>query len=134
MLELWRSTRGEHASTPDRADDLRRLLSRDPGSLIVADAGGSIVGAVIAACDGWRGNLYRLAVNAGYRRRGVALALVRAGEAHLRRRGIARVTALVAFADEAAASFWDAAGYPRDRAIGRRVRNLRPSEIVDESA
>jgi hypothetical protein len=34
------------------------------------------------------------------------------------------VTALVAFEDEAAGAFWEAAGYPKDRQIGRRVRNL----------
>jgi len=34
------------------------------------------------------------------------------------------VTALVAFEDEAAGGFWDAAGYPPDEAIDRRVRNL----------
>jgi hypothetical protein len=34
------------------------------------------------------------------------------------------VTAPVALEDEAAGSFWDSAGYPRDREIGRRVRNI----------
>lgn len=34
------------------------------------------------------------------------------------------VTALVAFEDQAAGSFWDAAGYPQDAEIGRRVRNI----------
>jgi hypothetical protein len=35
-----------------------------------------------------------------------------------------RVTALVAFDDEVAGAFWESAGYPLDREIGRRVRNL----------
>ncbi|HEX7244323.1 MAG TPA: hypothetical protein VF245_02005 [Solirubrobacterales bacterium] len=43
---------------------------------------------------------------------------------HLRDRGARRVTALVAFEDERAGGFWEAVGYPRDREIGRRVRNL----------
>jgi ribosomal protein S18 acetylase RimI-like enzyme len=46
------------------------------------------------------------------------------GEESLRRRGAVRVTALVAFEDEIAGGFWDAAGYPPDPAIGRRVKNL----------
>ena len=46
-----------------------------------------------------------------------------AGEDYLRDRGARRVTALVAHDDEAE-KFWDAAGYPLDREIGRRVRNL----------
>jgi len=49
---------------------------------------------------------------------------VQAGEESLRRRGAQRVTALVAFDDRVAAGFWDAVGYPTDRQIGRRVRNL----------
>lgn len=123
VLELWEQTRSEHASTPDQPEDLRRLLAWDAGSLLVADAGGTILGALIAASDGWRGNMYRLAVRAEHRRRGIALALVRAGEEHLRRQGVSRVTALVAYEDDAAGPFWEAAGYPRDREIGRRVRN-----------
>ena len=68
--------------------------------------------------------MYRLAVRDGDRREGIGLALTRAGENHLRERGARRVTALVANEDEVAAGFWESAGYPRDREIGRRVRNL----------
>jgi hypothetical protein len=51
----------------------------------------------------------------------VGLALVRAGEEHLRKQ---RITALVGYEDEVVSAFWEFAGYPRDRQIGRRVRNL----------
>jgi len=124
VLELWQQARSEHATTADRLGDVERLLSQAAGSLLVADADGEILGALIAAWDGWRGNMYRLAVRSDHRRRGIGLALVRAGEEHLRQQGAARITALVAFEDEAAAAFWENAGYPRDREIGRRVRNL----------
>ena len=124
VLELWELTRSEHATTPDRLEDLQRLLSHDAGSLLVADAGGAIVGALIAASDGWRGNMYRLAVCGEHRRAGIGLALVRAGEQHLGRQGANRITALVAYEDDIAVSFWEAAGYPQDDEIGRHVRNL----------
>ena len=58
------------------------------------------------------------------RSQGIGIALTRAGEEYLRRCGIRRVTALVAFEDDAAGAFWEFAGYPRDEEIGRRVRNL----------
>jgi ribosomal protein S18 acetylase RimI-like enzyme len=109
---------------PDRLDDVQRLLTHDADSLLVADAGGAILGALIAASDGWRGNMYRLAVHVEHRRAGIGLALVRAGEQHLRRQGADRVTALVAHEDDIAVSFWEAAGYPQDHEIGRHVRNL----------
>jgi ribosomal protein S18 acetylase RimI-like enzyme len=124
VLELWEQTRSEHATVPDRLGDLQRLLSHDAGSLLVAEASGAIVGALVAASDGWRGNMYRLAVRVERRRAGIGLALVRAGEQHLRSQGANRITALVAYEDDIAVSFWQAAGYPQDHEIGRHVRNL----------
>jgi ribosomal protein S18 acetylase RimI-like enzyme len=124
VLDLWAQARSEHSSTPDRLADVERLVEDSPAALLVAERDGEIVGALIAAWDGWRGNMYRLAVRDGHRRRGIGLALTGAGEEYLRGCGARRVTALVAFDDEAAGGFWDSAGYPVDREIGRRVRNL----------
>jgi ribosomal protein S18 acetylase RimI-like enzyme len=124
VLDLWQQARSEHATTADRLGDVQRLLSQGSGSLLVAEADGVIVGALIAGWDGWRGNMYRLAVRLEHRRRGIGLALVEAGEHYLRHQGAGRITALVAYDDEAASAFWESAGYPRDRKIGRRVRNL----------
>lgn len=124
MLELWQQARSEHASTADRLEDVERLIGESPAALLVAERNGEILGALIAAWDGWRGNMYRLAVREGSRRQGIGLALARAGEDYLRRCGAHRITALVAFGDETAASFWEQAGYPIDQKIGRRVRNL----------
>jgi ribosomal protein S18 acetylase RimI-like enzyme len=124
-LALWEQARSGHANIPDRVDHIERLVGPEsPAALLVAERDGEIVGALIAAWDGWRGNIYRLAVRDGYRRKGIGLALTRAGEECLRQRGARRVTALVAFDDETAGAFWEAAGYPADREIGRRVRNL----------
>jgi ribosomal protein S18 acetylase RimI-like enzyme len=124
VLDLWQQARSEHASTADRLEDVERLLGESPAALLVAEREGEIVGALIAAWDGWRGNMYRLAVREDRRQQGIGLALVRAGEDYLRRRGAHRVTALVAAGDEAAAGLWEKAGYPLDPKMGRRVRNL----------
>lgn len=124
VLSLWDQARSEHATTPDRLEDLERLILQSPEALLLAEIGGLVSGVLIAAWDGWRGNLYRLVVSPKHRRCGVGLMLVRAGEDHLRRQGATRVTALVAYDDPAVASFWDAVGYPQDTAIGRRVRNI----------
>jgi ribosomal protein S18 acetylase RimI-like enzyme len=124
VLALWAQARSEHASVPDRLGDVERLVTDSPAALLVTERDGEIIGALIAAWDGWRGNMYRLAVRDDCRRQGIGIALTRAGEEYLRERGATRVTALVAFDDEAAGGFWEAAGYPLDPAIGRRVRNL----------
>jgi ribosomal protein S18 acetylase RimI-like enzyme len=125
VLELWALARSEHATTSDRAEDIERLIAETPSVLLVAEnGGGEIVGVLIAGWDGWRGNLYRLAVRPEHRRQGIARRLLDAGEEHLRGLGARRVTALVGYDDEVAGAFWDAAGYPVDQEIGRRVRNL----------
>ncbi|HEY5977876.1 MAG TPA: GNAT family N-acetyltransferase [Solirubrobacterales bacterium] len=126
ILQLWAEARSGHASTTDRLDDVESLVADSPGALLVAERGDEIVGALIAAWDGWRGNLYRLTVREGHRREGIGVTLIRAGEEHLRDRGARRVTALVAFEDDSIAAFWESAGYPLDDDIGRRVRNLAP--------
>lgn len=123
-MELWGQARSEHASTADRLEDIERLIGDSPAALLVAERRGETVGALIAGWDGWRGNMYRLAVREGHRREGIGIALTRAGEEYLRECGASRVTALVAFEDEVAGAFWESAGYPRDQEIGRRVRNL----------
>jgi ribosomal protein S18 acetylase RimI-like enzyme len=124
VLDLWAQERSAHASTADRLDDVKRLIEDSPAALLIAEHGGRVIGALIAAWDGWRGNMYRLAVSEEHRRQGIGIALARAGEEYLRGCGVQRVTALVAFEDEVAAAFWESAGYPQDHAIGRRVRNI----------
>jgi len=124
VLRLWSLARSRHAGTPDRREDVEGLVKDSPAALLVAEAEGEVVGAVIAGWDGWRGNIYRLATHPDYRRLGIGLRLTRAAESYFRDQGGGRVTALVAFDDEAAGAFWDAAGYPPDDEIGRRVRNI----------
>jgi ribosomal protein S18 acetylase RimI-like enzyme len=124
VLGLWARERSEHASTADRLDDVESLIADSPAALLVAERGNEIVGALIAGWDGWRGNMYRLAVREDQRRQGIGIALTRAGEEYLRGRGVRRITALVAFEDNVAGAFWESAGYPSDEQIGRRVRNL----------
>jgi ribosomal protein S18 acetylase RimI-like enzyme len=126
VLALWARARSAAAVTPDTTETVERLLARGPGSLLVAQDGpdGPIVGALIAAWDGFRGNMYRLAVEPAHRRRGIATALVRAGERHLRDQGAPRVSALVAHEEGEAVGLWAAVGYARDRSIVRFVRTL----------
>ncbi len=112
---------------PDKRADVETLVDSSPAALFIAEAAGLTVGAVIAGWDGWRGNIYRLSVHREYRRRGIGQLLTLAAEDYLFGRGVRRITALVAYDDEAAGAFWDAAGYPRDADIGRRVRNIERS-------
>jgi ribosomal protein S18 acetylase RimI-like enzyme len=125
VLELWSQARSANASTPDTPESLEALLGASPGALLVAEQPEhEIVGALIAGWDGWRGNMYRLAVHPQCRRRGIARALVEHGERHLRGKGARRVTALVAHEEIEAVGFWTEAGYARDATIARFVTQL----------
>ena len=121
VLRVWEVARSGAASTPD--DPAAVAAAIDHGSLLVAEDGGEIVGTLVAGWDGWRGNMYRLAVVPERRRLGIARELVEAGEAALRRRGARRVTALVG-RDAVAMGLWRAVGYAHDAAIARFVKNL----------
>ena len=124
VLAVWAAARSAAARTPDDPDVVRLLLDRDPGALLVAEAGGEIVGALIAGWDGWRGNVYRLVVLPAHRRQGIGRRLVEAGHDRLRALGARRVTALVGGEEGAAHGLWRAVGYQRDEFVHRFVRDL----------
>jgi ribosomal protein S18 acetylase RimI-like enzyme len=123
VLGLWREAEADPSFTDDPAG-LTRLVAHDPGALLVAEVEGRIVGSLIAGWDGWRGNMYRLAVAPEQRRRGVARALVEAGEERLRELGARRITAGVLSVRESARATWSKVDYNYDPAISRYVKNL----------
>lgn len=123
ILDLWREAESVESTGSD-AVTVRRLIERGEDALLVAEIDGEPAGTLIATWDGWRGNFYRLAVVPRFRRRGVALRLVREGERRLRERGAVRVTALVLHQERHAVGFWNSAGYRHDERIHRFVRML----------
>src|SRR5688500_3684489 len=124
VLGVWAEARSAAAQTRDDPEAVQQLIDRDPGALLVAEAGGEVVGVLIAGWDGWRGNVYRLAVLPPHRRQGIARQLVEAGHERLRAQGARRVTALVGGEEGAAHGLWRALGYQRDEFVHRFVRNL----------
>jgi ribosomal protein S18 acetylase RimI-like enzyme len=79
---------------------------------------------LVVAWDGWRGNMYRLAVLPHLRRQGIARRLVDAAHEHLQPVDTRRVTALVAHSEDEATGLWRSIGYEYDEKISRFVRNL----------
>jgi ribosomal protein S18 acetylase RimI-like enzyme len=110
VLALWREADVE----PSHTDDVRSitgLIAHDPDALIVAEAADRVVGTVIAAWDGWRGSIYRLAVAPDHRRQGLGGRLVHAAERRLAEEGATRLQAIVVATDAAATGFWRAGGW-----------------------
>jgi ribosomal protein S18 acetylase RimI-like enzyme len=123
VLHLWKAADAAPSVTDDEGS-IVQLLARDPDGLFVACVDNRIVGSLVAVWDGWRGNMYRLAVHPDLQRRGIARALVEAGEQRLRSQGARRVTALVLRDEEQALGFWQAVGYEPDPRIDRHVKTL----------
>jgi ribosomal protein S18 acetylase RimI-like enzyme len=110
VLALWRLAQVEPGHTND-ARSLRRLIAHDDGALLVAEADDGIVGSVIAAWDGWRGTIYRLAVAPAHQRLGLGRRLVAEAERRLAAIGAVRLQAIVVETDTRATGFWRASGW-----------------------
>jgi len=127
VLALWRGA-GATASATDTLEEVTRLVGSEHGDgFLVAVQEGAIVGSVIGAWDGWRGNIYRLAVAPEARRRGLARRLVHEAERALRAKGARRLSALVERDEAHAVGFWDSlatTGYQRDPRMLRYVKTL----------
>jgi ribosomal protein S18 acetylase RimI-like enzyme len=110
VLELWRLA-GAAPGHTDTIESLTRLIAHDPCALLVAADGESIVGSVIAAWDGWRGTVYRLAVTPSHRCRGIGTELVSTAVTRLRAVGAVRLQAIVVETDARATGFWRASDW-----------------------
>jgi ribosomal protein S18 acetylase RimI-like enzyme len=109
VLSFWRDAAAP--TTTDDAGAVGALLERDPGALLVAESSGRIVGTVIAAWDGWRGSVYRIAVAPAYRREGLGRRLLDEAENRLRRVGARRMHAIVVGTDAPALGFWESSDW-----------------------
>jgi ribosomal protein S18 acetylase RimI-like enzyme len=99
---------------PPRSAPARMIdgaLAARPESLLVAELGDVVVGAVIAGWDGVRGWIYHLAVAPARRRRGIATGLVRAAEATLRALGCPKINLQVRATNQTVVAFYRALGY-----------------------
>lgn len=105
---LWARTPGIRLRAEDALAPYCAYLARNPGLSLVAEAGGGVVGSLLAGHDGRRGYLQHLAVDPAWRRRGVASALIAAVLARLAAQGIAKSHVFVLDAEPAALAFWRA--------------------------
>ena len=122
LLTLWQAA-GTSPSVTDTIADVRGVIESH-ASVLVAEVNERIVGSLIATFDGWRGNMYRIAVHPDYRRRGIGRALVTEGERCLAKLGAKRITALVEEKYPWATAFWLDVGYEIEPGIVRFFRNL----------
>ncbi len=121
LLALWQAA-GTSPSVTDTVTDVRGAIESS-ASVLIAVADQRIVGSLIVTFDGWRGNMYRIAVHPDYRRCGIGRALVREGERGLAEQGVKRITALVEEKYPWATAFWSAVGYEIEPGVVRFFHN-----------
>jgi ribosomal protein S18 acetylase RimI-like enzyme len=110
VLRLWQAAGVTPPSISDSIEGLTRLIHEPAALLLVATIDDQIVGSVIGGWDGWRGNIYRLAVVPEQRRRGIARRLIAEISSELFTRGAPRLSALVEHEHQWAIDFWASLG------------------------
>ena len=124
VLDLWRQAGDVVASPTDSLEEVKVAINHSAALFLVAESEGNIVGTIIGTFDGWRGEVYRLAVAPEVRRRGVARMLADAAEKWMGGQGCHRISAIVEKDHPWATGFWDAAGYQWHESVIRYVRNI----------
>jgi ribosomal protein S18 acetylase RimI-like enzyme len=110
VIALWHRT-GISRPWHDLRAEIRLHARRDGQLLLVAEAGGRVVGAVMGAWDGRRGWIYHLAVDADWRGRGAGRALLREAERALAALGCPKVLLMVREGNLDVAGFYLRQGY-----------------------
>jgi ribosomal protein S18 acetylase RimI-like enzyme len=128
VIQLWKDADATPSIT-DTVDELQRTIAGGNAIVLVAiDDAGHIVGSVIGGWDGWRGNIYRLAVAPSARRLGIAAMLVNEVSSRLAvEKGARRITALVEKSHPHATGFWDSMksdGYELDPRLIRYIKTV----------
>jgi GNAT superfamily N-acetyltransferase len=124
IIQFWHQA-GASMGPTDHSEQVRRVAANPAAVLLLAVENDQIIGTLLGAFDGWRGNLYRLAVHPARRRRGIARQLVRRVEQVFVDWGVQRITVLIEVDRPWAMDFWTVVGYPRDERIVRHVGTLK---------
>src|SRR6266436_2136446 len=128
VLRLWQEADVTPPSVTDSIEGLTRLINEPGGILLVATIDGRIIGSVIGGWDGWRGNIYRLAVTPEFQRRGIAQRLVAEVSSALFAKGAERLSALVEHEHQWAIDFWESLrdlGFEQDPRFARYIADRR---------
>jgi ribosomal protein S18 acetylase RimI-like enzyme len=126
IVRLWREVFRPDAPHNDPALAIREKVALERDLFLVAELDGAVVGTAMGGYDGHRGWIYAVAVAAGYRRRGIASALIRRLEADLAKRGCLKVNLQVRRSNAAVVAFYEKLGFRVEDMIsmGKRVYSV----------
>lgn len=111
---LWMSIKGfAIRSLDDSREGVERFLTRNPGTSVVAEEDGRIVGAILCGHDGRRGCLYHVCVAEEYRMRGIGKAMVVFCMEALKAERINKVSLIAFTANDIGNAFWKQIGWTK---------------------
>ena len=118
ILQLWRDA-DDTVSVTDTPDDIRCVLDSPAAMLNVALIEERITGIF----DGWRGDIYKMAVHRYYRRQGIASGLLDSVGDFFDSGGAKRITALVESEPPLGCGFLGVPGYQYHQSMARYYLN-----------
>jgi ribosomal protein S18 acetylase RimI-like enzyme len=124
VVSLWRVSFPDDPPQYDLAKSIRTKMATQPELFLVATVGSRVVGTVLGGFDGYRGWIYRVAVDQAFQRQGVATALVRRVEQELIALGAPKINLQIRSSNDAVVAFYERLGYivePRV-SMGKRVQ------------
>ena len=99
-----------HENT-DTKSGFKNKIRKDPGSILVAESKGKVIGNVITMYDGWNALIFRLAVRKELQGRGIGPKILNKAESMLRSKGAAQIVLLVRDHEEHLKRFYRKMGY-----------------------
>lgn len=109
----------------DAEERLNEKIRRNPGSILVAETDGKVVGNVLFMEDGWGPFAFRLAVRREYRGRGVGTQLMKSAEDALKDKGYPEVHILVGENETELKEYYAKMGYKKGKLYRWMYKDLR---------
>lgn len=111
VFELWLEVFPETTDASYSREAIQFFLDRNPGTSLVAELDGQVVGALLAGHDGRRGYIHHLGVREELRGTGIGKMLIRRAEEVLAELGLEKVHLFVIKSNTPAKAFYEKIGY-----------------------
>ena len=117
VVELWNEVFPDDPPWNAPAGMIRRKKQVNDDLFWVAEAGGRVVGTILAGFDGIRGWIYHLGVQSSMRRYGIASQLMLTAERRLEGLGCVKINLQIRIDNTAVKAFYEKLGYSVEHRI-----------------
>lgn len=132
VYDLWMTIKGfAMRSIDDSREGVERFLLRNPGTSVVAQEDGKIVGSILCGHDGRRGCLYHVCVHEDYRMRGIGKSMVVYCMKALERERISKVSLIAFTKNDVGNAFWRKVGWTKREDLNYYDFVLNKENIVN---